>query len=72
MNIHVLLFVCVFTFFLLWDWGLIQCLMLEKQVLYHLRDTPVHFALLILEMGSHELFVLAGLEPLFSQSQLSK
>jgi hypothetical protein len=35
--------------------------------------TPlVHFALVFLEMGSHELFVQAGLEPQSSWSQPSK
>jgi hypothetical protein len=33
---------------------------------------PVHFALLIVEMGSQELFDQAGLEPRSSQSQPPK
>jgi hypothetical protein len=33
---------------------------------------PVHFALVILEIGSHELFAWAGLEPRSSQSQPPK
>jgi hypothetical protein len=35
---------------------------LAKQVLYHLSHFASPFALLILEMGSHELFAQAGLE----------
>jgi hypothetical protein len=33
-----------------------------KRVVYPVSHTPVHFVLFILEMGSHELFALAGLE----------
>jgi hypothetical protein len=40
-----------------------QGFILAKQVRYHLSTPPVHFALVILEMGSLELFVWAGLEP---------
>jgi hypothetical protein len=36
--------------------------MLEKQMSYHLSHIPVHFALVILEMGSCELLAQAGLE----------
>jgi hypothetical protein len=35
-------------------------------------STPVHFALLILEIGSLELFAWTGLKPWFSQSQPPK
>jgi hypothetical protein len=37
--------------------------MLAKQVLYCLSHTSSPFALVILEMGSLELFAQAGLEP---------
>jgi hypothetical protein len=37
--------------------------MLAKQVLYYLSQPPVHFALVILEMESYELFAWAGLKP---------
>jgi hypothetical protein len=40
-----------------------------KQVLYHLSHTSSSFALVILEMGSWELFAWAGLEPPSSWSQ---
>jgi hypothetical protein len=33
-----------------------------KKVLYHLSHTSIHFALVILNMGSGELFAQAGLE----------
>jgi hypothetical protein len=36
--------------------------MLAKQVLHHLSHLPVHFAVVILEMGSPECFAQAGLE----------
>jgi hypothetical protein len=46
---------------------------LAKQALYHLSHTSnFHFALVILEMGSHELFVLAGVELLISASQVAR
>jgi hypothetical protein len=40
--------------------------MLAKQALYHMShkmNWRVHFALVILEMGFHELFAQDGLEP---------
>jgi hypothetical protein len=36
--------------------------MLAKQVLDHLSQPPTHFALVILEMRSHELFAQTGPE----------
>jgi hypothetical protein len=36
---------------------------LLKLVLYCLSQAPAHFALVILEMGSHKLFAQAGLKP---------
>jgi hypothetical protein len=42
---------------------------LAKQALYCWSHTSVHFALVILEIGSWELFAWTGLEPWSSQSQ---
>jgi hypothetical protein len=36
--------------------------MLVKQAFNHLSHIPVHFAVVILQMGSSELFTQAGLE----------
>jgi hypothetical protein len=43
-----------------------------KQGLYCLSPPPVQFTLVILEMGSHELFSQVGLKPPSSQSQPPK
>jgi hypothetical protein len=47
-----------------------QGFILENQVLYAWATPPVHFVLVILEMGSHDLFAQAGLKLLISASQL--
>jgi hypothetical protein len=52
-------------FFFKWDWGLNSGLCAGA-------TTPVHVGLIILEMGSLELFAKAGLEPLSSRSQPPK
>jgi hypothetical protein len=49
-----------------------QGFMLAKQVPYHLTTPPVHFALVVLEMETHKLFVQDGLELWSSQSQHPK
>jgi hypothetical protein len=41
---------------------LTQGFTLAKQVLYHFSQTSSPFALVILEMGSHKLFAVTGLE----------
>jgi hypothetical protein len=46
--------------------------MLAKQALYAGYFAPVHFALVIMEMGSQELFAQAGLKLQSSQSQYPK
>jgi hypothetical protein len=46
--------------------------MFAKQALYCLSHTSVHFALVILETGSYELFAQAGLEPQIFQISASQ
>jgi hypothetical protein len=50
------------VFLLLLFWVELRIELLAKQALYCLSHTSSPFALVILEMGSHELFVWAGLE----------
>jgi hypothetical protein len=47
----------------LWGCGLNSSFALAKQALYHLSDTSVYFALVILEMGSLGVFAWASLKP---------
>jgi hypothetical protein len=59
-------FICLFV---LWNWGLNSglCACRAEEA-----TTPVHFALLILEMESLELFAQAALEPQSSRAQPPK
>jgi hypothetical protein len=62
-------FFCLFW----WDWGLTQGFVLTKQILYAWATTPpVYFALVVLKMGSHELFAWADLKQQFYQFQPPK
>jgi hypothetical protein len=59
-----------FYFFMFWwEWVWTQGFAVAKQAVYSLTTTPVHFALVILEMGSRELFAWASLK---SVSQVAR
>jgi hypothetical protein len=70
-----LLVMCPLSFFFSffwWDWGLNIGFSTFSRPSTPWAATPVHFGLVILEMGSHKLFAQAGLESPSSWFQLPK
>jgi hypothetical protein len=59
-----------FSFFLVGLWFELRASHLQYRCFTSSAISPVHFALVILEMGSCELFAQAVLEPWSSSSQL--
>jgi hypothetical protein len=53
-------------------WVFLTKLEFELMALCSLESPPAHFALVILEMGSHKLFAWVGLELWSTQSQPPK
>jgi hypothetical protein len=55
--------VFVWFFFFQWDWSLNSGFHTHSAGTLPLEPPHLHFALVILEMGFHELFSQAGLDP---------